>query len=220
MTGDKIPDVQIFAKGIAGTAGEGDTVSNASGRYRLQLPEGRYQMMLVHDYVDVYSAEIEIRTQHATVEEIRLEVPRCPPARGRPAVAPLADRAALIAAVLDHHAAAGIVDVPRRSAPGPTYVTIPGLRMLALPSNYARRYIVTTKDELQREATRSGRETWFINISDLEVAGGCATVSVGGDFVAPPSPGTIKMCCCSEDEVFLRRGGRWEFRMSRGGACI
>ena len=166
MTGDKIPDVQVFAKGIAGTAGDGDTISDASGRYRLQLPEGRYQLLLVQDYVDVHSGEVEIRPQHATVEAIRLDVPRCPPARGRPAVAPLADRAALVAAVLDHHAAAGIVDAPRRSVPGPVYVTIQGLQVLALPSNYARRYIVTTKDDLQREATRSGRETWFINISD------------------------------------------------------
>ena len=163
--------------------------------------------------------EIEIRAQHATVKEIRLDFPRCPPARARPAVAPQADRAALLGAVLDHHAAAGIVDAPPQSDPGPIYVTIKGLRTLALPPSTARQYIVTTQADLQRDATRSGREIRFINIFGLETAGSCATVTVGGDFVVPRPKDIGKMCCCSETEVFLRRGGRWVFRTSRVGSC-
>jgi hypothetical protein len=221
MTGEKLRDVQILATGIAGTAALGDAISDASGRYRLQLPEGRYRVLIgFEDVLDAHDLEIEIRAQHATVKEIRLEVPRCPSARSSPALVQQADIDALVAAVLDHQAAAGIVDAPRRPGPGPTYVTVRGWRTVALPPDLARHYIVTTQDELQRVATGSGRDIWFINISKLELAGSCATVYVGGDFVAPPRPGTIKMCCCNETEVFLRRGGRWAFRMSGGGACI
>ena len=220
MTGEKIPGVLVVATGAADTA-EREATSDASGRYRLQLPEGRFRVVAFGLEGDVYNLkEIEIRAQHATVKEIRLDFPRCPPARGRPAVALQADRAALIAAVLDHHAAAGIVDAPPRSAPGPTYVTIEGLRTLALPPNNARHYIVTTQGDLQREATRSGREIRFINIFGLEIAGSCATVSVGGDYLSPRPKDMGKMCCCRETEVFLRRGGRWVFRMNYGGICF
>jgi len=126
----------------------------------------------------------------------------------------------LIAAVLDHYAAGGIVDRPPRSDPGPTYVTIKDPSTVALPPDYARQYVFTTEDELQREATRSGRDIWFLHICDIEIAGSCATVAVGGDFVLPPQKGVAKMCCCQETELFLRRGDRWALRTSRVGACI
>lgn len=220
-TGEKISDVVMLVTGITNPMEHGDTISDESGHYRVQLPEGRYRVSVqtLYEPGDGANLEIEIRAQHATVKEIRLDSLRCPPARGGPAVTQ-ADRTALIAAVLDHHAAAGIVDAPKPSDPGPTYVTIKGLKTLALPSNNARQYIVTTEDQLQNKATRSGRDIWFIHIFGLEIAESCATVSVGGDFVDPNPKSTGKMCCCRESEVFARRGSRWVFRVSRGDICF
>jgi Carboxypeptidase regulatory-like domain len=215
MTGEKIPGVNVIATGTPDTAVRREATSDASGRYRLQLPEGRYRVAIL-EYLDNPEIEIEIRAQHTTVKEMRLDFPRCPPARGGSAEASQTDIDALIAAVLDHHAAAGIIDAPRRSDPGPTYVTIQGLRTLALPPNIARQYIVTTKDDLRREVTRSGRKIRFISIRDLKIGGSCATVIAGGDLVVPP-PGVG--LGCSETEVFLRRGGRWAFRVSGDRIC-
>jgi hypothetical protein len=215
MTGEKIPGVDVIATGTSDTAVKREATSDASGRFHLQLPEGRYEV--VTRLGDIYPlGEIEIRAQHVTVKESRLDLPRCPPAQGGSAEASQADRAALIAAVLDHHAVAGIVDVPRRSDSGPTYVTIQGQRTLALPPNIARQYIVTTKDDLQREAARNGQEIRFINIRDLKIARSCATVTVGGNLVVAPPKVALG---CSEIEVFLRRGGRWAFRVSGDHVC-
>jgi hypothetical protein len=170
---------------------------------------------------DNYDLEpIAIRAGHTTVKEIRLDAPHCPPALGRPSAAAQAESDVLVAAVLDHYAAGGIVDAPARSDPGPTYVTIKDATTLALPPDYARQHIVTTEDDLQREATRSGRDIRFIRIFGLEIDGSCATVTVGGDIVFAVLNGIVKMCCCRETEVFLRRGGRWSFRVSRVGICI
>lgn len=220
MTGQKIPGVTVIAMGATDTAERREATSDASGRYRLQLPEGRYRVSIL-EYLDDPEVEIEIRAQHATVKEIRLDFPRCPPARGGPAVVRQADIDALIAAVLDHHAAvagfAGIIDAPRPSGSGPTYVIIQGRRTLALPPNIARQYRVMTKDDLQREAERSGREIEVINISDLEIAGSCATVRAGGSRVVP---GPKIALPCSEPEVFLKRAGRWAFRVSGDRVCL
>lgn len=216
MTGQKIPGVTVIAMGATDTAKQREAISDASGRYRLQLPEGRYRVSIL-EYLDLPEVEIEIRAQHATVKEMRLDLPSCPPKRGSSAVVRQADLDALIAAVLDHYAAGGIVDAPPRSDPEPTYVTIKDPSTLALPPDYARQYIFTTEDELQREAMRSGRDIPFIHIFGFEIDGSCATVSVGGDFVTATWRGTL--CCCEETEVFLKRGDRWVFRTSRVGVC-
>ena len=219
LTGERMPGVDVFA---AGADADRRAISDASGRYHLQLPEGRYRLLAkVQDDEDNHDlGEIEVRPQHVTVKEIRLDFPRCPRTGGHLAAAAGADRDALIAAVLDHHAANGIVDAPSPSEAGPTYVTVKKASPPALPSSHARQYAVTTEDNLQDEATRSGRDIRFIHVFGIDVAGACATVSVGGDIVFARQQGMIKMCCCQETEVFLRSAGRWAFRTSSIGICI
>lgn len=219
MTGEKIQGLRVIATDAQSRLAE--ATSDATGRYRLQLSEGRYHVTAFLDVedgaYDLDLGEIEIRVERTTVKDIRLDFARCPPALGRPSAASDEERDALVAAVLDHHAAAGIVDA-RRPGPGPTYVTIRGVTTLALPPGNARKYIVTTRDDLQREAEQSGQEIWFLDIGHFEIAGSCATVSAGGDFVEPERHG--RLCCCSETEVFFRHAGHWAFRTSRVGVCI
>lgn len=163
-TGEKISEVVMLVTGVTNPMEHGDTISDESGHYRLQLPEGRYRVSVqtLYEPGDGSNLEIEIRAQHATVKEIRLARARCPPARGGPAVAQ-ADRAALIAAVLDHHAAAGIVDAPKRSDLGPTYVTIDGLRhsrcRRTTRDSTSSRPRTSSSAKPRRAAKRSGSST-------------------------------------------------------------
>ena len=113
---------------------------------------------------------------------------------------------------------AAVVDAPPPSE-GPIYVTVEGLRTLALPPNNAREYVVTTESNLQRIATLRGKGIGFVNISGLEIAGSCATARVGGDSVVPKPDRSLMQCRCMETEVFLRRGGLWVFRTNTGRLC-
>jgi hypothetical protein len=218
LTGEKIPGAEIQAVATSGSA-RASATSDPSGRYRLQLPEGRYRLSAFHSEDQHELGEIEVRAGHATVKQLRWDFPRCPPARTRNTT-PQADRSAVIAAVLEHYASAGVVDMARQSTPGPVHVVIRSMSTLALPPHLARSFVVKSEADLQREANRSGAQIRFLHIFDLELAGACAAVTVGGDYVMPERKGDMKLCCCSEDEVYLRRGGRWVFRMSQVGGCV
>ncbi len=218
VTGEKIPGAMLSVNGTPHL----ESISDEAGRYHLELPAGRYKI----EVVDIergdrlyWLGEVEVRTEHTTVKQLRVDRRRCPPPPG--SVASQADWNAFVAAILERYASVGIPDGPPRTGPGPILVAIEGTKpdtVPTLPRTGARPFVFMSDDDLQREAARRGKEVKFINIREIEVTGTCAAARVGGDFVYPRK-GVISLCCCSLVQVYEKRDSGWVYKSSGESIC-
>lgn len=73
--------------------------------------------------------------------------------------------------------------------------------------------------EAEERVTRSGERIRFVTVDRVQIESQVATVWLGADYIAPPQPGIIKLCCCRGEARFVKRNGRWVFRNWGASLC-
>lgn len=119
----------------------------------------------------------------------------------------------------------GIPDFRRVKSPnGERYnvrADLPGLKMRLTPAPLPKIPGVTLSlvsvTEAQARAERTRTQVFFIDIEVMEFNPNAAIVRLGSDYVKPPEPGEIKLCCCKNRYRFSKEGDRWRFGEDVGG---
>jgi len=90
------------------------------------------------------------------------------------------------------------------------------LSAAALPSTD---FELRTLAELQDEANRTEEKIFFIVISNITISGADANAWVGVDFLKPKNMKGHALCCCSANQMFVKRGKTWRYKSTGMQVC-
>lgn len=203
--------------------------------FRIELPPGTY-----HGHVYVADAEIpladvvvkagevarwDVELEHGLVERVADDIqPRCSLS------AQLSTSASEVEQLLGEVLARFVQD--EESVPDGSMLTRRDVIYIAaevgdharvtagaLPGASSRPLVVKTRDELQAIADRTGTRFPYLQITSAEITGDCATVGVGVYIMQPARKQEMLLCCCSTTDVYVKRGGKWQFKVVAQQIC-
>jgi hypothetical protein len=228
----------VSAKPVGRIDPETTWISDAAGRYRLELPAGGYQVVVYYGDTVVDRGTVQARARdtltldvaidHAAVAEASAAAQRhsCP----KQAVETPTSSArveTLVATVLDRFAtdASTIPDGHLVPAQGTVYVAeeidpIARVPASALPRSRTQTFVLTTLHDLQGVADRARSDLYYLRFTYAAIDGSCATVDVGV-YVMSPSSSSAKasQCCCNSIDIYDEVNGRWVFRANVDQIC-
>jgi hypothetical protein len=86
----------------------------------------------------------------------------------------------------------------------------------ALPSP---KFALRSPESMQEEADRTNTYVHYIFIHSLKIEGDRATFWLGVHLKLPNRPEGPGTCCCSSEEVYVKRGGAWAYAETTSSIC-
>ncbi|NVB80276.1 MAG: carboxypeptidase regulatory-like domain-containing protein [Kofleriaceae bacterium] len=234
-TREAVEGATIVATPVGRTTGYTDT-SYDDGKYRIDVPAGAYHGRVYLGDAEVPLADVDVKAgevarwdvelDHALVERVGEETaPSCPAGAGQ-AVASARQVEELVHDILERFVQepASIADGEMLMGRDVIYVDADvgdqtRLTPAALPRGRSMAFVVKTRAELQQIADLTGTQVRYISISSAEIIGDCATVGVGVDILQPASKRAISVCSCSSIDLYGKRDGKWQFKVSAFQMC-
>lgn len=209
-----------------GTPSTAVTLADESGRYRLSVAPGRWDLVVHYGDATIEIGAVTVRSARTTRRDVQIpyavdtEEPmvRCPAG----AATDPAARGAVVGAVLARLSAdrRPLLDAGRLPKTEPIYlrVTPDGMDVRATMLG-GQPLVMRSQAALQAEADRRDVTLHFLELHRVEVAGDCATVVIGIGMVTPARKRLTHLCCCSRTELWEQRDGRWQFRVQAYASC-
>ena len=72
---------------------------------------------------------------------------------------------------------------------------------------------------MQADADRTDQHVHYIFIKSLQIEGDRATFWVGVQLKIPNRPEGPGECCCSAEEVYVKRNGTWTYVETTSSVC-
>jgi hypothetical protein len=80
-------------------------------------------------------------------------------------------------------------------------------------------FAIRSAEERQADADRQNTYVHNIFIHSLKIEGDTATFWVGVHVTLPNRPEGSGTCCCSEEQIYIKRGGSWVYSKTTDSIC-
>lgn len=211
--------------------------ADADGRFRIELPAGEYFVVVLYRTAATPLGVIELESRDRFLWDVEVDAPRynfntrgvigsahfaprCP-AVTEQAAASQREIDHLIAAVLEHLMQDG-VSIPTAEHffdqkviyIDPRLDDTTGVTARALP----RRFVAKRHYDMQEIADRTGKVIDYLRFTQADIAGDCAIVDAEVALVKPPDSDAVWRCRGNKG-LYVKRDGRWRFRLPAGHHC-
>jgi hypothetical protein len=81
------------------------------------------------------------------------------------------------------------------------------------------RFAVRSRAEMQADAERTNENVHYIFVHSLKIEGNRATFWVGVHLTIPGHPEGLGNCCCSAEQVYVKKNGAWTYAETTSSVC-